>query len=69
MMVLHGCENAFSNRHLQPFFLRSGQFDDDDDDNNNNNNNNNNNSLALVRERTILSDRRLSAKLVPTFFG
>jgi hypothetical protein len=25
------------------------------------------NSVALVRERTILSDRRLSAKLVPTF--
>jgi hypothetical protein len=35
---------------------------------NNNNNNNNNNSVALVRERTIRpSDRRLSAKLVPTF--
>jgi hypothetical protein len=35
--------------------------------NNNNNNNNNNNSVALARERTILTnDRHLSAKLVPT---
>jgi hypothetical protein len=34
----------------------------------NNNNNNNNNSVALVLERTIQRDRRLSAKLVPTFW-
>jgi hypothetical protein len=34
---------------------------------NNNNNNNNNNSVALGRERTIPSDRRLSAKLELTF--
>jgi hypothetical protein len=36
------------------FLLTSFPFNDDDDDNNNNNNNN---SVALVRERTALTER------------
>jgi hypothetical protein len=41
----------------------------EDEYNNNNNISNNDNSVALVRERTMASDRRSSAKLVPTFAG